>query len=351
MSEVAQAPARGELFVHPNPSEVLLDAAKFDAFYQTIVKETSALVPDTTTQKGRDAIKKVAFKIVKTRTFLDEFGKKLNEDRRKEIGIVDAARRTMRDRLETLKEDVRKPLSDWEEAEEERAQTINDTMAHFRGIAAEVAANKGTVVAFQSAIEAVQQEKIDPAIFGEETIFAENARTIALADLNKGLDAAKQAEADRAELERLRSEAEARRQADAERDRLEASRIAEERRIAMEAADANRREAEAVRAAEVAAKRKADEALAEMERAHQAELAKTEAERQRLEDAERARLAEEGRIASEAETRKADEAIRNRAMLKAMNAIKDFGGIGADRAKKIVLAIAAGEIPHVRIEF
>lgn len=349
MSDVSQLPAKGEIFALANPIEVLLEPLKFEAFYQSIVKQTEAFTPDVTTQRGRDAIKAVAFKVTKTKTFLDEFGKRLNEDRRKEINVVDAARRTMRDKLEALKETVRAPLTEWEEAEKKRLDLIETTMNTFRHVSA--TASVGTIEEIEFRRASIELMVVDPAIFGEEAIFAENARTIALADLDRAIDAARKTEADRAEIERLRSEAEARRQADVERGRQEASRIAEEQCREAEAAEASRREQEAVRAAQEVVERKAAKERQEAEDVARRELM---AERQRvaiLEEAERQRLAREQRIADETAARQKDAQHRLEVRNKAAEAISTIGAIGLPKADKIVMAIIAGEIPAVRLDF
>ncbi len=85
-------------------------------------------------------------------------------------------------------------------------------------------------------------------------------------------------------------------------------------------------------------------------RADEARLA-AEAEAKRLADqkaAEELAAAEERQAA---EARAADIAHRSTIMAAAKTALMGAGGIGEDAAKKIVLAIKAGEIPSVSIRF
>jgi hypothetical protein len=95
-----------------------------DPIVARIAEEVRSHVPDLTTAKGRDAIKSLAFKVARSKTALDDAGKKLNEDARAQINIVDAARRKIRDQLDALRDEARKPLDDWEAAEKERVDTL-----------------------------------------------------------------------------------------------------------------------------------------------------------------------------------------------------------------------------------
>lgn len=336
MSEVDTAPSRGELFVHPHPVDVLLKPEQFEAFYAEIVKETKALVPDTMTEKGRNAIKRTAFKITKTRTFLDAIGKKLNEEARSQIGKVDEARRHMREKLEGLQDEVRAPLTQWEAAEEARAERMTRTMDYFRQIV-NVNDTPSRLAEELAKVKAVELEPIFGS--GDEAPFAERAKEDAIQALSAKLEQAKKDEADREELYRLRQQA-------AQRD--------EDERKAREAVEQHEREETAQRAAADAAKREAEAraaaALATMEAAHQAELRKEQAERERLEQADRDRQAEEAQRAEERRLREADREHRANVILAAEKALMTLG-LGQATAKKIVHAIMAGEIPNVAMGF
>jgi colicin import membrane protein len=52
-------------------------------------RETDALDADVTTEKGRKAIASMAYKVARTKTAIDEAGKKLNEEARARINAVD----------------------------------------------------------------------------------------------------------------------------------------------------------------------------------------------------------------------------------------------------------------------
>ena len=102
---------------------LLTDEKAFEDLLDKIRTEVRAHVPDLTTDKGRKAIASLAHKVTKTKTALDEAGKSLTEDLRKQVKTVDDSRRKIRENLDELRDEARKPLTDWEEAEEARAPT------------------------------------------------------------------------------------------------------------------------------------------------------------------------------------------------------------------------------------
>jgi colicin import membrane protein len=82
--------------------------------------EVRAIDRDITTPEGRDAVKSLAYKVARSKTALDDMGKELVADIKKQAGAIDADRKLARDRLDALKEEVRGPLTQWEEAEANR---------------------------------------------------------------------------------------------------------------------------------------------------------------------------------------------------------------------------------------
>lgn len=375
MSDVAEieAPATGTaiaLIVSQTPVVVLTDEEKRAEFYAHIQAEVDAFVPDISTAKGRDEIKSLAYKITRTKTAIDAAGKELNEEARARINAVDAERRKAREHLDELAKTVRQPLTEWEEAEKAREAEVDRLIAMFRssrfvpmGEAADSIRERGT---------AVHEIAIDPDMFRDRKDEAEREKQETVEHLFAAMKAAEKAEADRAELERLQREAAEREEAERaqrEAEEAEARRVEEERRAEEARAAAERAEQERLaRAEQEAADRARREAEEEAERQrdeerrqHEAALA---AERERAERAEREAQAERDRLAAEEAERKAaeqreaaakakreaDQAHRTAVKSKAKDAIISCGA-DEETAKKIVLAIIAGEIPAVRMEF
>lgn len=112
---------------NPEPP-VLFAAGGTREICALIEREARALVPDITTQPGRNAIASMAAKIARSKSYLDNLGK-LYVDELKELPKqVDAERRAMRNRLDALKDEIRQPLTEWEEAIERRQQRYREML-------------------------------------------------------------------------------------------------------------------------------------------------------------------------------------------------------------------------------
>lgn len=193
-----------------------------DPLIARIAAEVRAHVPDLTTAKGRDAVKSLAYKVARSKTMLDDAGKLLTDEQRKAIGIVDAQRRRLRDQLDALRDEARKPLDDWEAAEAERVAKIKARLARLN----EAAPEEETDEAFTALIAKVEAVNPEDGSWGEYLLDATKAKDATLKRLR-----------DAAELSRLRREAAA---------RADADRIAQEK-AAAEEAERREREAEAER--------------------------------------------------------------------------------------------------------
>lgn len=392
MNAVAEiVPATGgELIVAGNftPLAVVSDQKVYSEFYDKLRQMVDEFEPDLTTEKGRKAVASLAHKIARSKTAIDDAGKKLTEDARATIKAVDENRREIREQLDELKAVARKPLTDWEAAEEARQEKAREELLRIREAGRVDFTDDAAAV--HERIAELEALTIDPALHGDLVGIANAAKVDALEALQAASVRLAREEQERAELERLRAEK-------IERDRIEAERAAEaeaqRQREEAEKAEQERQEREA-REAEARAKaeqerieqaqREAEErARAEAEqraeeerqaaaRAAQAERLATErahaealaAERARAEEAERTAQAERDRIAEQERqrqaaaeqeaaalrAREADRAHRGKVMGEAKEAIIEAGADEAI-AKAIVLAIAAGNVPHVSIGF
>lgn len=240
-----------------------------DAIVSKIEAEVRAEAFDVTTLQGRDRIKSVAYKVARSKTALDDMGKELVADIKKQAGAIDADRRTARDRLDALKDEVRGPLTAWEQAEERRINAHAAALAFLTdSVRFSEPPSPATIRERMAAVRETCSR--DWQEFQER---AEVAAGDAGSALGGMLADAEQRERDAAELEALRREkaerdardqAEAAAKAKAEAERLSAERALEAERIRQEqrAKDA---EAAAARAVEqerqrVAAKKAADDA-------------------------------------------------------------------------------------------
>ncbi|HFD8278951.1 TPA: hypothetical protein ACF6GX_005728, partial [Raoultella ornithinolytica] len=102
-----------------NAMAVFTSNDQLDPLIEAIEKEARSLVPDVTTKKGRDAIASMAHKVARSKTYIDNAGKDLVAELKALPKQIDESRRVVRERLDALKDEVRRPLTEWE-AEQER---------------------------------------------------------------------------------------------------------------------------------------------------------------------------------------------------------------------------------------
>jgi len=355
--------------VSTDPGIVLLDTAKFDVWYDKL-KAEAPTDADVTTNKGRDTLRSYAAKVRSEKAGIDKARLRLTKEWRDMTAQANAAGKVIEERLESLAAEVRKPLTDWEEAEKARVATCDRIINDM--VLAGIVTMEDTVASVRERGTRVWDTNLEPDIFRERLADAQRTKDHVVDMLKTALARLTREEAEREELARLRAEA-------AERDRIEAekaaaereereaaehARIEQERRAAAEKAEAERIERlkrEAAEAAQREAERAAQAERDRVQREHEAALA---AERKRAEDAERARKAEAERIAREEAARAAeakriadeqaarerDKANRTKVKTAAKQAIMTCGA-DEQTAQKIVLAIIAGEVPHVRLEF
>ena len=92
-----------------------------DPYLDKIREEIDAFVPDLTSADGRKDIASIAYKVAKSKTALDKTGKALVSRLKEQPKLVDAERKRMRVLLDLWREEVRRPLAEWEDAEQIRA--------------------------------------------------------------------------------------------------------------------------------------------------------------------------------------------------------------------------------------
>lgn len=377
-----------DLAIIPATSLVPADVFKpggVDDVLERIAKAARAEKPDVSTRQGRKDIASLALKVAKSKTHLDDMGKDMAADWKAQASRVDAERRKVRDFLDALKEEVRAPLTKYEQDEEARIAGHEAALAEITigSAAADMTADDMAArLEYLRAYPARNWQEFEQR--AADALAAEIARAEALHA------AAVKAEAEAAELARLRAEQQ-------ERDRQEAIRLQAEReaRIAAEAAekarlaaeaeahrlraeelarveaelarrqhaaDAERRAAEEARLAEVRRAREAEERAADAERARiaaekKAEEDRIEAARWAEQDKAAAIDAEQRRVADAMAAEEAEAARRaanvahktkiNREVFAALVAI----GVSDETAQAVIKAIVRGEVPHVSLTY
>jgi hypothetical protein len=90
------------------------------ALLDGVEAKVRAMQLDASTVAGRDEIRSVAYKVVRTKTALDAEAKKLTEGWRTATAKVNAERKVAQDRLDALAEEIRAPLTAFETKEKNR---------------------------------------------------------------------------------------------------------------------------------------------------------------------------------------------------------------------------------------
>ena len=248
--------------------EIFKDEKKLDAIYTRIEKMALGLVADVSTKEGISQIKTCARQIASVKTKIDDAGKKVKAELNKLPLVIDENRRTFREKMEALQEEIRRPVTEIEDREKE----IDGIKAMHMAVAM-----SGSAIIRQQ-LEKVKAIELTEEKWKESLAKAEKAVAGEISALDLMLQEAEKREEEARELEELRKKQE------------EAERIIREQKIKEEAERRAKAEAEARAAAE--------KARLEREKA-EAERKAAEAEKARQEAQERAERAEMERKAME----------------------------------------------------
>lgn len=310
-----------------NAMAVFTNNDQLDPLIEAIEKEARSLVPDVTTKKGRDAIASMAHKVARSKTYIDNAGKDLVAELKALPKQIDESRRVVRERLDALKDEVRRPLTEWE-AEQER-------------IKAEEAMNALHAEAL------AMNEEFDRLLAAR----IESDHEMALL-MNDAFDREQADKAAEAERQRIAHEEEIKRMAAAAAAREVEQRAQREREEAALREAALKAQAEQAERDRIAAEQKAE---ADKQAAVEAERRKAQEEADRIrreaEQREQARLAEEKRKADEQARREADVKHRKAVGTEIVKALLANTSLTRDQAIEVLTAVKDGRIPHTGISY
>lgn len=278
-------------------------------------EERKELDGDLSVVKNRKAFASLAYKVTQTKTAIDKAGKLVVDDLKELPKKVDAARKLFRDELDSLSNNIRQPVTDWEIADEARK-------------AAEELARKMP----EMHEEALQMNELH--------------------DLK--IEKAKREQFERDE-ELKRQAAEQARLAAEQKAQQEIEAAAQREREAKEAAErAEREKQEAIQRAEQAAKEAKEKAERDakeaQERAEREKQAAIEAERKKALKAEQARLAEEERKRQEDAKRQEDKEHRRKYNQETLQALVS-NGFDEKLATEFIKLVASNQIPHMTMNY
>lgn len=280
-----------------------------DPIITAIEKEVRSFVPDLTTATGRKAIASLAHKVSRSKVYIDSMGKDLVASMKELPKKIDANRKVMRDRLDALAEEARRPLTEWE-AEQERIE--RERLAHEAEIAlaAEIEMAHEIGLLMNEKFDRDKADRIERERRDQEERDSRIAR--------EASEKAQREAAERAESERnaaaLRDL-----QAKQEIERLERERVAAEER----------------------ARKDREESAA---REEQARVDAATRERERI--AEERRKEEQDRLA-----RERDKEHRKQLNNQALEDLIAATGIDPEKAKAVIAAIAMKKIRNITINY
>lgn len=344
-----------------------------DDILHKITEEVRTQETDISTPAGRMAVASLAYKIARSKTALDDMGKALVAGWKERAAAVDTERRRIREALDALKEEVRKPLTDWEQTDARRIALHEEALASIVNTT-NFEEDVPSLKAIRDALDLLAWLAVSGRDWQEFTKRAGEALAMAKLSLVIRLARTEKCEAEAAELKRLREDEEARqlqereerirteaaekaaeeaRQEGARKADVERQRVEKEKREAAEKADAERDEARVREQRLNREKQEAEQRAAKAER--EARLAKDKAKADTAAAVERERKrAKELVERTIAAAEKREQNTRRRAKVHAeikVALLRAALTLDANLADHIIEAIAAGNVPHVSIEY
>lgn len=317
---------------------VFKDKTRIEEIIQHIEKEARLFVPDLSTVTSRKAIGSMANKVARSKTYIDGIGKDVVAELKELPKQIDEQRRIVRERLDALKDEIRRPLTEWE-AEQERIAAEKAAEEERQRIAAEE-------LAAAEALKKQIESDHEIALLLNDKFDRDAAEAKAEAERQR---VAREEEIKRQAIEQARIESEQK----AQQEREAAAKREADLKAAAEQAERNRIEAQ--ERAEREAKDAKEKAEREKQQAIEAEQLKARQEADRIkreaEQKEATRLAEEKRIADEAAARTANEAHRKTIGTAVVNALIAHAGLTREDAIATLVALKGDLIPHTSITY
>jgi len=179
-----------------SPSEIY-EGNNIELILSEIKKEALSFIPDTTTKKGQAEIKSLASKVARSKTFLDGEGKKLADELNAKLKPINGLRKKVRETLDELKEEVRKPVTIIENIEKERVAKLQERLKVFDLDVYELLYNSKNI---NKAIENISKVIVDES-WQEFELKADKLKIECIETLTSKLKETQEYEAKQAEIE------------------------------------------------------------------------------------------------------------------------------------------------------
>ena len=374
MTEQAKTESTSLVVIQPTDVRAFfVESKNLDSILNEIETLATKFDPDVSTTKGRKLIGSQAYAVARTKTFIDGLGKELVDAEKEIPKRIDATRKKVRDFCDELQARVRKPLTDFENAEKARVSALDQRLNEIHQIGSVAGLDilpSETITVWIGKLDAIAINDT----WDEYQDRAALAKEAAKVKLESALHNRMTWEAQQAEIARLKAEKD-------EQDRIQReARIKEEAKLEAER-ESMRKQIELERqkreAEEAQAKAEQDAKDAKLKAEQDAKDAQQRLEQERKDAAERQRLAvqqaadqerqrqidEQNRIAQEEEQRKAEAAAKaaniehqkliNNEILDDMQAAAAAKGFQLSRemAVAILSGMVFGKVRHTQVKY
>lgn len=351
MTEQAKTESTSLVVIQPTDVRAFfVESKNLDSILTEIETLATKFDPDVSTAKGRKLIGSQAYAVARTKTFIDGLGKELVDAEKEIPKRIDATRKKVRDFCDELQARVRKPLTDYENAEKARVAALDQRLAAIQWLGTK-ATNESPSSEIQLWIDELEAIAIDDT-WDEYQDRAQVAKEAAKVKLEAFLQTRLTWEAQQAEISRLKAEQEEKDRIQREKEIAAQARHEAEQKALREKLESEQRE----RAAKDAAARAEREAVEAKERLAREQQESAERERlaaERAAEQERQRqIDEQNRIAQENERRAADVEHRrqyNREVIAAMQSA--LPNLSDQDAITLLTAIVQQKVPHLTIQY
>jgi len=221
-----------ELITQEVLTPALFEGDKVDIVLADIKKRADLFVPDLTTKYGRKDIASFAMKIAKCKTGIDGIGKDLVSGAKAEIKLIDNKRKLVRDTLDELKEEVRRPLTEYEDAEKARVERLSNGVTSIKETGERALAEWGSLSVNELNDFAAELEHKDDGTWEEFNDAIVKAIIESQKQIQQAIAKRMAYDAEQDELERLRKESAIREQKERDERVAQAAIEAERQRVA-----------------------------------------------------------------------------------------------------------------------
>lgn len=311
-------------------------------------------VPDLTTDKGRKRIASLAAQVARSKTAVDGAGRAYLKQLKEMPKTIEAELREFTADMDALRDEVRKPLNEWEAEQEAKKAVVQEAIDELTNYYTLPEDCDSQAIRFRYAQLQSPAPKVE--VFGDRLEEALTKQKYGLGVLSEALDKRLKYESEQKELEELRKQAAEREQKDREAEAARQAVEAERQRVAQEQQAQRDADEQRIQQAEQQtrdAEQRAQQAEQERQQSEQRAQEARQREIQRQQDA----VDEEVRQQQARESDKAHRGAINKAALDALLAVNMSADgqpesyLSQAEAKAIIVAIVQRQIPAVSISY